>query len=98
MWGITSLNGLSTSAKYEALGRPLKQTITFVYLWKQGELVCPIKVPQNLCTEEFYLGDFSLSEKLSDPITQRGHPLYNTVPLTDFISKIQASPVICGAI
>jgi serine/threonine protein kinase len=74
MWGMTSLDGLSTSSKYEALGRPLKQTIPFVDLWKQGELVCPIKVPRDLYTEEFYLGDFGLSKKLTDPITQSGHP------------------------
>ncbi|CAI7630159.1 unnamed protein product [Penicillium glandicola] len=74
MWGMTSLNGLITSAKYEALGRPLKQTIPFVDLWKQGELVCPVKVPRDLCTEEFYLGDFGLSKKITDPTTQHGHP------------------------
>lgn len=76
MWGMTSFDGLSTSAKYEVLGRPLKQIIQFVDLWKQGELVCPVKVPRDLCTEEFYLGDFGLSKKLSDPITatQRGYP------------------------
>ena len=74
MWGMTSLDSLSTSAKYEALGRPLKQIIPFVDLQKQGQLMYPIKVPRDLYTEVFYLGDFGLSKKLSDPITQRGHP------------------------
>ncbi|OJJ30902.1 hypothetical protein ASPWEDRAFT_62274 [Aspergillus wentii DTO 134E9] len=46
------------SAKYEAFGRPLKQPIPFVELWKRGELVGPIKIPEELRTEDFYLGDF----------------------------------------
>lgn len=74
MWGMACLDGLSTSEKYKALGRPLKQTIPFVDLWKEGKLVCPVKVPWDLYTEDFYLGDFGLSKKLDDPITQRGLP------------------------
>lgn len=75
MWGMASLDGLSRSAKYKALGRPLKQKIpSIVDLWKQGELVSPIKVPWELCTEEFYLGDFGLSKRISDPITPHGYP------------------------
>lgn len=64
MWGMASLDGLSRSAKYKALGRPLKQRIpSIVDIWKQGELVSPVKVPRELCTKEFYLGDFGLSKK-----------------------------------
>lgn len=74
MWGMAPLDGLSRTAKYEALGRPLRQKIPFVDLWKPGELVSPITVPWELCSEKFHLGDFGLSKKLNDPITQRGWP------------------------
>ncbi|KAJ5129871.1 uncharacterized protein N7515_005910 [Penicillium bovifimosum] len=74
MWGMTPMDGLSRSAKYELLGRPLKQTIPFVDLWKKGELVSPVKVPDNLRTDEFYLCDFGLAKKIGDLTTQRGYP------------------------
>ncbi|KAJ5611893.1 hypothetical protein N7528_008998 [Penicillium herquei] len=57
-----------------SLGRPLKEIIPCVELWKQGELVRPADVPENLRTEAFYLGDFGLAMKLGDPITQSGYP------------------------
>lgn len=74
MWGMASINGLTRSAKYKLLGRPLRQIIPFVDLWKKGELVSPIKVPQDLWTEEFYLCDFGLAKKIGDLTTQRGYP------------------------
>ena len=74
MWGMVPLHSLNRSAKYEALVRPLKQIIPFVDLWKKGELVWPIKIPENLCTEGFCLGDFALAKKLGDPLTQHGCP------------------------
>lgn len=74
MWGMAPIDGLSRSAKYELLGRPLKQTIPFVDLWKKGELVSPVKVPEVLRTEEFYLGDFGLAKKIGDLATQQGYP------------------------
>lgn len=71
MWGLAStLHNLSSrSAKYKTLGRPLKQIIPFVNLWKKGELVQPIEVPESLRTERFYLGDFGAAMRLgaSDP-------------------------------
>lgn len=61
--------------KYQELGRPLKQAIPFIdNLWKKGELVVPLKVPDHLPTEQFYLGDFGLAKNLSDPETPWGHP------------------------
>ncbi|CAG8211573.1 unnamed protein product [Penicillium olsonii] len=74
MWGMAPLDSLSRSAKFESLGRPLKQTIPFVDLWKEGELVSPVKVPDDLCTDEFYLCDFGLAKKIDDLTTQRGYP------------------------
>ncbi|OJD14721.1 serine/threonine protein kinase [Blastomyces percursus] len=74
MWGMVPLHNLSRSAKYEALGRPIKQVIPNVRLWKQGELVGPVEIPQDLRTDEFYLGDFGLAMKLGDPVTEHGHP------------------------
>ncbi|KAL4993098.1 kinase-like protein [Aspergillus recurvatus] len=74
MWGMAPLQHLSRSAKYEALGRPLKQTIPSVELWKRGELVRPMKVPENLRTDDFYLGEFGLAMKVGDPVAQPGYP------------------------
>ncbi|KAK2768171.1 hypothetical protein FQN54_000023 [Arachnomyces sp. PD_36] len=64
MWGLTPLHNLSRDAKYKTLGRPLKQIIPFINLWKKGELVQPIEVPESLRTEKFYLGDFGAAMKL----------------------------------
>lgn len=74
MWGMVPLHNLNRSVKYNALGRPLKQIIPFVDLWKQRELVRPVEIPENLRTEEFHLGDFGLAMKLCDPVTQHGYP------------------------
>ncbi|CAG7956629.1 unnamed protein product [Penicillium salamii] len=74
MWGITPIDNLSRSAKYELLGRPVKQTIPFVELWKRGELVSPVEFPDDLRTDEFYLCDFGLAKKIDDQATQTGHP------------------------
>ncbi|KAJ5795896.1 kinase domain-containing protein [Penicillium psychrosexuale] len=98
MWGMVSLRGLDRSAKYETLGRPLKQTIPFVDLWKKGELVRQVDVPENLRTEEFFLGDFGVAQKLGDSVTQLGFPLQNTVPQNAFMEKIRVLPAICGVI
>ncbi|CAG8385856.1 unnamed protein product [Penicillium salamii] len=74
MWGITPIDNLSRSAKYELLDRPVKQTIPFVELWKRGELVSPVEFPDDLRTDEFYLCDFGLAKKIDDQATQTGHP------------------------
>ncbi|GAB1192228.1 hypothetical protein APSETT444_001417 [Aspergillus pseudonomiae] len=74
MWEMAPLQNLSRSAKYEALTRPLQQTIPAVELWKPGELVRPMQVPENLRTEDFYLGDFGLAMKVGDPVDQPGYP------------------------
>ncbi|KAB8249066.1 kinase-like domain-containing protein [Aspergillus flavus] len=74
MWGITPLHDLSRSAKYEVHGRPLKEVIPVVDLWKQGELVGPLKIPENLRTEKSYLGDFGLAVKVNTPVTHKGYP------------------------
>jgi len=74
MWGIAPIDGLSRSAKYELLGRPLKQTIPFVNLWKKGELVSPVKFPEDLRIDEFYLCDFGLAKKIGDITAQCGYP------------------------
>lgn len=71
---MVPLHNLSRSAKYELLNRPLKQTIPFVELWKRGELVRPLEVPESLRTDEFYLGDFGLAMKLGDSVTPKGYP------------------------
>lgn len=72
MWGMAPLHNLKRSAKYEALGRPLKETISD--FWKKGELVGPVEIPEDLRTEQFYLGDFALAKKFGDPESQHGYP------------------------
>ena len=72
MWGMASLHNLNRSAKYEAFGRPLKEIISD--FWKQGELVGPVEIPEDLRTEQFYLGDFALAKKLADSMAQPGYP------------------------
>lgn len=47
MWGMAPLHNLKRNAKYEALGRPLKQSIPYVDICKKGELVQPVEVPNN---------------------------------------------------
>ncbi|KAK2873766.1 hypothetical protein FQN49_002094 [Arthroderma sp. PD_2] len=73
MWGIAPLENLDRAAKYKVLGRPLKLPIPDKP-WRQGEVVAPITIPDNLRTEEFYLGDFGLAMKLGSPIAQQGRP------------------------
>lgn len=51
----------------------MKQTIPFVDLWKKGKLASPVKLPENLRTEEFYLCDFGLAKKIGDLTTQCGY-------------------------
>ena len=75
MWEMAPLHHLNRSSKYKTLGRPLKQLIPFVDdLWKQGELVQPISIPESIRTEKFHLGDFGLAQKLDDPVAQTGYP------------------------
>ncbi|KAK2758828.1 hypothetical protein FQN54_003520 [Arachnomyces sp. PD_36] len=73
MWGIAPLENLDRAAKYKVLGRPLKIAIPDKP-WRQGEVVKPIEIPDNLRTETFYLGDFGLAMKPNDPVTQPGCP------------------------
>ncbi|KAE8405489.1 kinase domain-containing protein [Aspergillus pseudonomiae] len=73
-WGMAPLPTLNRRAKYETLGRPLKEVIPFVDLWKQGELVQPMQIPEALRTDDFYLGDFGLAMQLGDPTFQPGYP------------------------
>ncbi|KAL4963728.1 kinase-like domain-containing protein, partial [Aspergillus stella-maris] len=74
MWGLSSIDHLTRSAKYEAVGRPQKESIPFVELWKPGELVIPLEFPDSLRTDQVYLGDFGLAKRLNDPETERGYP------------------------
>lgn len=75
MWGIASIDNLTRDAKYKALGRPLKQDIPYIEeLWKKGEIVKPLKIPEDLRTETFYLGDFGLAMRVGDPMDQQGRP------------------------
>ncbi|EEP79848.1 predicted protein [Uncinocarpus reesii 1704] len=65
MWGIKPLDRLSRGDKYKKIGRPLKQAITHIPdLWKPGELVVPLTVPEELRTEMFYLGDFGQATQI----------------------------------
>lgn len=75
MWGTVPLDSLSRDDKYKSLGRPLKQAIPFVEsLCKKGELVMPLKIPENLLTDSFYLGDFGIAMRVGGPVEQPGRP------------------------
>ncbi|CEL04123.1 hypothetical protein ASPCAL05255 [Aspergillus calidoustus] len=75
MWGMTSLAHLHRSDKYKELGRPLREPIPHVkHPFKQGGLVRAINTPNHLRTDDFYLGDFGLSQKITDSKSQRGYP------------------------
>lgn len=75
MWGMAPLHHLDRTAKYEELGQPLKQHITCIpNLWKRGELVTPVRVPESLLTADLYLGDFGIAKKVGDSTTQTGYP------------------------
>lgn len=73
MWGMAPLQNLDRKAKYQALGRPAKAPID-LDLWKRGEFVRPANIPEDLRTDQFYLGDFGLAMKVGAPIMQEGHP------------------------
>ncbi|RDL30146.1 uncharacterized protein BP5553_10424 [Venustampulla echinocandica] len=60
MWDIISLDQYDTAIKYQYLGRPKKVDLSWLP-WKPGELVRPMKVPQNMIGEKVYLGDFGMA-------------------------------------
>lgn len=74
MWGIKPLDSLDRSAKYDKLGRPLKEIMPYVDLWKQGELGRPLGTPESLRTEDLYLGDCGSAMKLGDPEVPKCFP------------------------
>lgn len=76
MCGMVPLHNHDRSAKYKALGLPLKQTIPFVDLWKQRSLFILLgSLIAYLHTGKFYLSDFSLAMKPGNLITQYGYLL-----------------------
>ena len=70
MFGVAPLDNLSTKAKYELLGRPKKLALPS-NLWRQGELVRPLKVPKSLLTDTVYLGDFGLATKAGTEVRHK---------------------------
>ncbi|KAK2798275.1 hypothetical protein FQN50_008880 [Emmonsiellopsis sp. PD_5] len=69
--------GKTLVAHVNLLGRPLKQSISWVEgLWKPGEYVKPLDIPMHLHDDSFYLGDFGLAMKLGNPVVpeQDGRP------------------------
>lgn len=73
MWGMAPLENFDRAAKYKLLGRPLKIKVPD-NPWKQGEVVKPLQIPDELRTEDFYLGDFALAMKPGSPVTKPGRP------------------------
>lgn len=83
MWGLAPIQKLSRSDKYKIFGRPQKMLIPDGDLWKKGELVRPLNVPESLWTAQLYIGDFGISMRLGTP-----DPLApaNVCPPSDFCS------------
>ena len=80
MWGVAALENLNTKAKYECLGRPLKIALPSD-VWRQGELVMPVKFPKSLLADTVHLGSFGLA---TTPGTRVGDKMRYT-PLEDII-------------
>lgn len=74
MWGVAPIHDLTRAAKYEVLGQPLKLSMSDLNLWKPGERVKPLVVPDDMRTESLYLGDFGQAMKLGCERTQEGRP------------------------
>ena len=53
------LGHYNTETKHELLGQPQKALLHG--MWRDGELVKPVDVPESLVTDKIYLGDFGLS-------------------------------------
>lgn len=70
MWGIASLDDYNTDTKYKYLGRPQKIALA-PDMWRQGELVRPMNVPENLLRESIYLGDFGISIKAGTSVSEK---------------------------
>ncbi|KAI1920171.1 hypothetical protein LOZ66_000384 [Ophidiomyces ophidiicola] len=65
---------LSIACKYDILGRPVRYPISMV--WRPGELVMPLKLPEELKSKRFYLADFGISMKVGDSVIPDGSPPY----------------------
>ncbi|EFR01101.1 serine/threonine protein kinase [Nannizzia gypsea CBS 118893] len=77
--GIAPLENHTRKYKYERLGRPLKLSIEKWLeenIWKPGQLVAPVKIPEDLQEDIFYLGDFSLAINVGERVTpeREGRP------------------------
>lgn len=94
MWGMILIGRPSRSAKYELLGRPLKQKMPFFNLWKRGDLGSSVEVSNNQCTEEFYHCDLALAQQVEDRTTQ--HDCIIALRI-DFMGKREALLAIYGA-
>lgn len=60
----------TTTEKYLFLGRPFKMPLPLTFpLWKQGELVIPIKPLESIVGNSVHLGDFGLTIKAGTLVT-----------------------------
>lgn len=66
MWEMKSLDQYDVTTKYEYLGRPEK--LKLGELWKPGDLVRPMTVPQWLLGDRVYLGDFGMAIAAGTPV------------------------------
>jgi hypothetical protein len=68
---------LNTETKYEYLGRPKKVALPS-NLWKQGELVRPVEVPESLLLPDTaYLGDFGMAAKAGTEVRHKKPSSWN---------------------
>ena len=76
LWGI---NTYDTNTKHDLLGQPQKIPLT---TWKQGELVKPVEIPQNLINEETAcLCDFGMAIKAGTSVkTKWQSPAFYCAP------------------
>lgn len=82
MWAMKPIHDLNRDAKYDLLGRPRKESINaalpdHIRVWKEGERVLPVKVPDHLLINVLYLYDFGISIELGSSSVPKGFPPSN---------------------
>ncbi|WEW59765.1 hypothetical protein PRK78_005245 [Emydomyces testavorans] len=76
LFGLNLLKNLSKEEKYRTFGRPIKRKVPKDTWRPEGEMVLPVDIPEECRKNVFYLGDFSITMKVGDPVIPDGMPPY----------------------
>ena len=69
MWGMKSLDAYDTTTIYEHFGQP--RQFDLGRLWKRGDLVKQMTIPETLREDNIYLGDFGMAIKDGTAVTTK---------------------------